>query len=548
MKPSTSKERVQSDGRRGSSGDFNSAVLRVDSADSVLVSSESPEPPLGVSVDEASRNSKRRRVDHAALEAASLPRPNTITRRPRFDIVGAVPAGVPQLRDEIHPYVPVPADGMCLYYCAIAGRDLAQWLSQTNEEGVGLTEELRAEHRSRARRLRASMIDLAIASGNVEQGNRLTLEGIGGYPGSDEIPLLAQCISGSVVVSCNDMHVHYGDGPVVLHLGYVASVDGSGHASPHFVVHQSYMASNALLARPSPSAEAASMDSSRQNVPVCWNVTSGVNFDMLPDRFRDVVFRMSEHISEYEVSKLHALDVFSGTGNMAAAFNAFRMPAATFDKEVGGESEDILGDAGLGQLLFNVARVVTGGVVWFGPPCSTWIWLSRRSTKRTRAEVGGDTSVAAVMEANEIAHIVADVIRTCHTLGLYYVLEQPASSLLFNYEPISAVLADTRAQSVSVELGRAGAMTPKPLRLMGTAPYLIRLAGIVRRRSMVTRARALTRREGGWVNGERGALRLSSSYPRTFCCIVARLHADLAGVDIPEPEEPTLVPIEVESD
>ena len=93
------------------------------------------------------------------------------------------------------------------------------------------------------------MIDLAIATGNVEQGNRLSLEGIEGYPGSDEIPLLAQCISGSVVVSCNDMHVHYGDGPVVLHLGYVASLDGSGHASPHFMVHQSYMPTSANFAR-----------------------------------------------------------------------------------------------------------------------------------------------------------------------------------------------------------------------------------------------------------------------------------------------------------
>ena len=160
----------------------------------------------------------------------------------------------------------------------------------------------------------------------------------------------------------------------------------------------------------------------------------------------------------------------------------------------------------------------------------------------------GDTSVASVLEANKIAHIVADVIRTCHALGVHFVIEQPSTTLLFEYEPIALALSEVRARSVFVELGRAGSMTVKPSRLMGTAPFLPRLAGIVRRRAMVTPARALTRREGGWVNGEHRALQLSSSYPRTFCCIVARLHADLVGIAIPNHDEAAPVIIEVESD
>ena len=272
------------------------------------------------------------------------------------------------------------------------------------------------------------------------------------------------------------------------------------------------------------------------------------NFDLVPEPFRDVVFRMVEHIEEHDISTLQAVEVFSGVGNMAAAFNAFGLPASTFEKEHGGESEDVLSDAGLGKLLFTVARVATGGLVWLGPPCSSWIWLSRRSTKRKKSDVQGDATVASVAEANKLAHVVADVIRTCHALGVYFVVEQPNTSLLFDYEPMALALSETRARRAFVELGRAGARTAKPLCLVGTAPYLARLAAIAKRRPMVTPGRALTTRKGGWVNGEREALQQSSSYPRTFCCLVARQHADLIGHVIPDHGEREPVLVEVDSD
>ena len=130
-----------------------------------------------------------------------------------------------------------------------------------------------------------------------------------------------------------------------------------------------------------------------------------------------------------------------------------------------------------------------------------------------------------------VAQRVSELARVCAARRVRYVIEQPMSSLLFHYWPVTEVLRDTRANRVTLELGRAGSPTPKPITLVGTVRWLRTVAVQVRRRPMVTSGRTLTTVRPGSVDGNRDALAASAAYPRVFCCMVARLQA--AAVEHP---------------
>ncbi len=130
-----------------------------------------------------------------------------------------------------------------------------------------------------------------------------------------------------------------------------------------------------------------------------------------------------------------------------------------------------------------------------------------------------------VQEANRIVDIVVKVVQLCEAMGVYWVIEQPRGSLLWDYGPMKEVLRNTTYCQAAVELGRVGASSVKPLSLRGNAPWLTSLALEVRRRPRDHNLRPLTARRGRWVMGRHRHLRNSAAYPEAFCEIVARKHA-----------------------
>jgi hypothetical protein len=134
---------------------------------------------------------------------------------------------------------------------------------------------------------------------------------------------------------------------------------------------------------------------------------------------------------------------------------------------------------------------------------------------------------------NRIANFVAFAIRAGARLGIYYVLEQPLSSIMFKYLPVATALADTGAARVHLNLGDFGAETAKPLCLMGAAPWLPDLRAEGRRRSATVlpmlQGTLAVRSHEGQVTGRTAALTESAAYPEPFCEEVARLHRQLVN-------------------
>lgn len=60
-------------------------------------------------------------------------------------------------------------------------------------------------------------------------------------------------------------------------------------------------------------------------------------------------------------------------------------------------------------------------------------------------------------------------LELCQRKGIYYVVEQPISSLLFRNKPVRKILKRHGAKNVVCDLGAYGAPTLKPV------PWLMRL-------------------------------------------------------------------------
>ena len=119
-------------------------------------------------------------------------------------------------------------------------------------------------------------------------------------------------------------------------------------------------------------------------------------------------------------------------------------------------------------------------------------------------------------------------------LGIYFVIEQPLSSILFSYRPVREALQRAGACRVSFQLLVFGASSSKPLALHGTAPWLYTLEIIAASLVKPTkRVKLSSSGPQGWT-GNKLAMGISAEYTADFCKLVARLHGlllqELGGV------------------
>eukprot|EP00971_Amphidinium_carterae_P351433 6492114-Amphidinium_carterae.2 len=157
-------------------------------------------------------------------------------------------------------------------------------------------------------------------------------------------------------------------------------------------------------------------------------------------------------------------------------------------------------------VLEKLARVRPGGLAFFAPPCSTWIWIARGHTKRSKSNVKGNEERPCVLAANYTAEMLSSLFLLCRERRVHFIVEQPSSSQFFDHP--DAFESDYA----------------KPTVLVGNAPYLSELEQIVasvvlgKPRQQLARVCA-----NGRVTGKNDLLQMSASYPMPFCNCLAEL-------------------------
>ena len=94
-----------------------------------------------------------------------------------------------------------------------------------------------------------------------------------------------------------------------------------------------------------------------------------------------------------------------------------------------------------------------------GPPCSTWVFMSRGTTGRPRLRIRGSKYFRKVKEANRFVRRMLYILKYAVKKEIHFVIEQPVSSLMPMYRPLKRFLERHGAIQVSVPLGQFGSLS-----------------------------------------------------------------------------------------
>ena len=171
----------------------------------------------------------------------------------------------------------------------------------------------------------------------------------------------------------------------------------------------------------------------------------------------------------------HFVEVFAGAA--AVSRNLRRLGFEGFSLDVRtAPTHDVLRPEGLVLLLDCVLSLEPCCVLWCAPPCSTWVFLSRGSTHRSKERPEGDVSNEYVLAQDALVERLALVLEVATIKGVWWILEQPANSLMWEYPATKETLQRHSAELVRLDMGAFGGTSVKPTHLVGTAPYLQELA------------------------------------------------------------------------
>jgi hypothetical protein len=147
-----------------------------------------------------------------------------------------------------------------------------------------------------------------------------------------------------------------------------------------------------------------------------WDTDSALEMDLLAPRWR------------------HCGEVFCGWGVIFAYCVRLGLSSFYYDLDIGGRCHNILTSSGLLFLIQNLLTIMSGGCVWFGIPCSTWVWIARGHTRRSKININGNTQRQDVRQANRMVDIISMLLELLVLRRVFYIIEQPSTSLVWSHK------------------------------------------------------------------------------------------------------------------
>ena len=144
--------------------------------------------------------------------------------------------------------------------------------------------------------------------------------------------------------------------------------------------------------------------------------------------------------SRAKTEAMYFLEVFGGCCRLSGAIQAEGLRIAVPIEIENGGHFDVLQPGALGVILAWI-RSMKIWAIYFGTPCTRW------SVARTTGNAGGDTDVTGL----GCALFTARVLRACRRHEVKVIVENPASSGLWEFAPVKAELEKSGCFPVLVD-------------------------------------------------------------------------------------------------
>ena len=226
----------------------------------------------------------------------------------------------------------------------------------------------------------------------------------------------------------------------------------------------------------------------------------------------------------------HFVEWFCGTGGLTTACSQVGLNVAWYDCVLDPIKMNLLSNSDMGEAILLALSLVVGGTAWFGVPCSTFVFMSRGHTKRTRSKPKGNVKRSDVTSANMIVERVSFLIKILAMRKVYWIMEQPMGSLLWYMPAIKRAKRHYKLKTLNWQrrflwLGHYGHSLLKPTELVGVFPGM-ESAWPTRRPAKRDVTSAYSQRINSQgrrrVDGRPG-LKATEHYPPAFCDATASL-------------------------
>ena len=216
------------------------------------------------------------------------------------------------------------------------------------------------------------------------------------------------------------------------------------------------------------------------------------------------------------------VEYFAGVKSITRAYQKNRLLAYGYDIAHGRE-EDILTDAGFMLALLLALSVCEGkGTSHFATVCSTWVWMSRASTRRSRTNpLSQGFSTPCVDLANMMVSRTCILMRLLEARRCSWTLEQPSTSLMIQHPRVQFKFR------VNTWLGMFGARTRKQIYLLSNNSWVSTLHRALDPSQSFDSTGVVTK-NGTQVNGS-SRLKETQAYPDDFGKAYYKAHAAWAG-------------------
>jgi len=225
---------------------------------------------------------------------------------------------------------------------------------------------------------------------------------------------------------------------------------------------------------------------------------------------------------------LDAVEGFAGEAAITKSLRSHCLLAVAYDYKYDAVLQNILNPYGYVFLLSLVLRLGPLGVMWLAVVCSSWVWVSRSSTKRSFVKPMGEESHVSVKQSNVMVSRATILIYICEALSLLWFLEQPSTSLMILHKRFQELLKflsskKKKVWSTRVWLGLFGAESPKPLNIYSNEPCVAHLNKHQTQVHLPPSGQDVmyTRNENGKMTGVPDMLKASQTYTPGFGRAVA---------------------------
>ena len=172
---------------------------------------------------------------------------------------------------------------------------------------------------------------------------------------------------------------------------------------------------------------------------------------------------------------LDFIEIFSGDQSVSTGIRLFGYHGQSVDARHG-LHHDILEPSGFLKLLGLIWKVREFGLTFWAPPCSWWIWISRGTSKKSEACPKGDECNFKNKSQNRLVSRMCHLLWLCLHRRVFWIIEQPDSSVMSRYPRLARLLAAHRYVSAELSMGAYGGPTKKGTVLFGTSPNILSLA------------------------------------------------------------------------